>query len=82
VFFYLGTRIRLVIDATGDEFFMPDDDWFWWGDLPGETNRLMIANAEHSEATGIPTLLPGLIAFHQGLLMNSPRPVFSWSIDR
>jgi hypothetical protein len=27
--------------------------------LPGETHRLMVANAEHSFATGLPTLTPG-----------------------
>jgi hypothetical protein len=31
---------------------MPDDDYFWWGKLKGETYRLMVQNAEHSMATG------------------------------
>jgi hypothetical protein len=30
----------------------PDDDQYWWGQLQGETYRLMVANAEHSFATG------------------------------
>ena len=46
---------KLVVDATGDEFFMPDDDWFWWKDMSdrsaGEIYRLMVDNAEHSFAT-------------------------------
>ncbi len=67
------------------QFFMPDDDWWWWppmSDMPGELNRLMIANAEHSEATGLLTLVPSLVAFQQGVLMGVPRPSFTWSIDQ
>ncbi|RYY33587.1 hypothetical protein EON62_04100, partial [archaeon] len=46
------TMPKLVIDATGDEFFQVQDDSFWWGQLPGESLRMMIDNAEHSMATG------------------------------
>jgi hypothetical protein len=66
---------------TPSQFFMPDDDYFWWGQLKGETYRLIIANAEHSEATGIPTLLPSVVGFIEGLLTHTPRPVFDWKID-
>jgi hypothetical protein len=41
----------------------------------------MIANAEHSEATGLLTLLPGACAFFEGVLSNTPRPSFTWSMD-
>lgn len=75
------TMPKMIVDSTGDEFFMPDDDQYWWGQLTGETYRLMVANAEHSFATGIPTLLPSVIGFAEGLLANAPRPVFTWSID-
>jgi len=72
---------KLVIDACGDEFFMPDDDYYWWGQIPGETYRLIIANAEHSEATGLLTLLPAAAAFFMGVLSDTPRPQFSWTLD-
>jgi len=75
------TMPKLIIDATGDEFFMPDDDWYWWGELSGETYRLIIANAEHSEATGLLTLLPGAIAFFESVLTGTPRPQFDWDLD-
>lgn len=72
---------KLVIDSTGDEFFMLDNDHYWWGMLEGETLRLMIDNAEHSMATGIVPLLTGVGAFYQSLLDGSDRPKFSWTID-
>ena len=74
------TMPKLVIDSTGDEFFMPDDDHYWWGDLPGETHRLMVANAEHSMATGIIELLAGGDAFYLSLLEKQQRPKVTWDI--
>lgn len=74
------TLPKLIIDSTGDEFFMPDDDYYWWGDLPGETYRLMIQNAEHTMATGVLELLPGLWGFYTSLMKKTARPVFDWSM--
>jgi len=74
------TMPKLVIDSTGDEFFMPDDDYLWWGMLEGETNRLMIANAEHSMATGIVELMRGARAYYAAMIADSPRPVFNWTM--
>lgn len=64
-----------------DEFFQVQDDQFWWGDLPGETLRLMIANAEHSMATGVATLLPSVCGWYYMLLTGTPRPKLDWSIS-
>jgi len=80
VYSNLLTMPKLVCDSTGDEFFMPDDDYFWWGKLQGETYRLMVANAEHSMATGLLDLLPGVQSFYLSLLTNSARPQFNWTI--
>jgi PhoPQ-activated pathogenicity-related protein len=62
------TMPKLVISATGDEFFYLEEDGFWWGQLPGETHRLMVANAEHSFATGLSTLTPALDSFVASIL--------------
>jgi PhoPQ-activated pathogenicity-related protein len=66
------TMPKLVIDATGDEFFYLQDDSVWWDQhpLPGESHRLMVANAEHSFATGIPTLKPALDSFVASILQD------------
>eukprot|EP01138_Halocafeteria_seosinensis_P003622 gb/GECG01003701.1/.p1 GENE.gb/GECG01003701.1/~~gb/GECG01003701.1/.p1 ORF type:complete len:514 (+),score=57.00 gb/GECG01003701.1/:1-1542(+) len=75
------TMSKLVIDSTGDEFFMPDDDHYWWGDLPGESLRMMVQNAEHSMATGVLELITGVEAWYWGLLTDTPRPQFTWQIE-
>ena len=73
------TMSKLVIDATGDEFFQPQDDDFWWGQLPGENLRMMVDNAEHSMATGALYLITGAETWFKALLDGTPRPSFSWT---
>jgi len=75
------TMPKLVITATGDEFFMPDDNWYWFGDIPGETNLLMIENAEHSMITGFKKLIEGALGFLSFLMTGTPRPITTWKID-
>jgi hypothetical protein len=43
---------------------------------PGHQNTL-----PSPSPLGIPTLLPSVIGFVEGLLVNAPRPVFTWTID-
>jgi PhoPQ-activated pathogenicity-related protein len=75
------TMPKLVVDACGDEFFQLDDDAFWWGDLPGETYRAMIPDAEHSLATGIPYFFESATGFWQSIINNAKRPQITWTID-
>jgi PhoPQ-activated pathogenicity-related protein len=74
------TMPKLIVDATGDEFFQPQDDAFWWGQLPGENFRIMVDNAEHSMATGALYLVTAVEAWFKMLLDGSPRPSFDWTL--
>jgi hypothetical protein len=58
-----------------------DDDALWWGKIPGETYRLMVANTDHGFATGLPTLMPSFSGFVEGVLAAAAPPVFTWTID-
>ena len=75
------TMSKLIVDSTGDEFFQVQDDSVWWGQLPGETLRLMVVNAEHSFVTGLPELLPGADAWAMGLFKGLKAPMFTWNIS-
>jgi PhoPQ-activated pathogenicity-related protein len=73
---------KLVIDAAGDEFFLPDDEYYWWADLPEPKYFLEVPNAEHSMITGIVEVLAAVVAFANNILDDStPLPQFSWTID-
>ncbi len=30
------TMPKLVVNSGGDEFFLPDDNYYFWDDLPGK----------------------------------------------
>jgi PhoPQ-activated pathogenicity-related protein len=75
------TLPKLVIDATGDEFFLIQDDYTWWGSLPGETYRYIESNAEHSQATAVLRLIESCEAFWLSILTNTPRPQMNWTLD-
>ena len=52
------TMTKMVISATGDEFFMPDDSYYFFKDLPEPKYFRILPNAEHS------TMISGLSAPH------------------
>lgn len=70
---------KLLLNATGDQFFLPDSWQFYWNDLIGEKHLRYVPNSEHSmrETDAIQSLL----AFYQDLLTETPRPDFEWSVD-
>jgi PhoPQ-activated pathogenicity-related protein len=81
-YYYLPrlTMPKLVLNAVGDEFQMPDDQRHWGHDAVGETNFVMVKNAEHSMATGIGIIMQAAGAFSQALTTgNYARPAYTWS---
>merc|ERR1712130_971248 len=76
------TMPKLVCNAGGDEFFLPDDTHYWWSQMPEPKKFLMIPNAEHSMATGILELLPAVGAWVLLNLHQQPVPKFNWHIDQ
>ncbi len=67
---------KFMIDASGDQFFLPDGSQFYYADLPEEKHIRYVPNAKHnlegSDATD------SMIAFYQAVLSKTPRPKFSW----
>ncbi|MCY3596095.1 MAG: PhoPQ-activated protein PqaA family protein [Rhodospirillales bacterium] len=68
---------KLVLNATGDEFFLPDSSRFYWNELRGENYLRYVPNAPHSMAGT--DVLDTVAAFHW-LVVNDQRPPrFSWT---
>jgi PhoPQ-activated pathogenicity-related protein len=75
------TMPKLVIDSGGDEFFQPDDNYFWWDDMPGEKHLLMLQDAEHSLITGVPELIQSVISLVHSINIGEQRPSMSWTFN-
>jgi len=73
--------LKVVIDATNDEFFMPDDEYYWWQDFPEPKYFEMVPDAEHSLSTGIQELAPTVATVVASYLNDYTFPVLNWEID-
>ena len=66
LFFYKDrlTMPKLIVSATGDEFFIPDDTYSFFDGLPEPKYFRLLANTEHS------TAISGVSAPHFGFSMR------------
>ena len=68
---------KLILNATGDEFFLPDSSRFYWDELRGENYLRYVPNAPHSMYNT--DAMNTVAAFHW-LVVNDRRPPrFSWT---
>ncbi|MBK8503201.1 MAG: PhoPQ-activated pathogenicity-like protein PqaA type [Saprospiraceae bacterium] len=69
---------KCIINATGDQFFLPDSWQFYWNQLVGEKHLRYVPNSEHSmrETDAWSTLL----TFYHMIVEETPRPDFDWEV--
>lgn len=73
------TMPKFVINASGDQFFVPTSSQFYFEELPGEKYLRYVPNAEHSlGGTDAPLSIQ---AFYQSIIDDTPRPKFSWTLE-
>src|SRR5262245_5414236 len=77
---YLGRdRLKIpkyLVNASGDQFFLPDNSQFYFGRIQGEKYLRYVPNAKHNLAGSDAS--QSLLAFYQAILAGKPRPKFSW----
>jgi PhoPQ-activated pathogenicity-related protein len=74
------TMPKLLINSSGDQFFVPDSSQFYFDDLPGDKYLRYVPNTDHSLVQN-PYVLSEIQAFYKAILSDSPLPHYSWSID-
>jgi PhoPQ-activated pathogenicity-related protein len=70
------TLPKFMINASGDQFFLPDNSQFYFNDLKGEKYIRYVPNTKHNLAES--DAVESLTAYYQAILTNTPRPQFKW----
>ncbi|MEM9702125.1 MAG: PhoPQ-activated protein PqaA family protein [Planctomycetota bacterium] len=70
------TMPKCLINASGDEFFLPDSSRFYFDDLVGEKHLSYAPNAGHALRGS--DALDTLVAFHASIAHGLERPTLSW----
>jgi PhoPQ-activated pathogenicity-related protein len=68
---------KFLINASGDQFFLPDNAQFYFHDLPPEKHLRYVPNARHNLAGSDATA--SMIAFYRAILSGTARPRYSWT---
>ncbi|HKQ07280.1 MAG TPA: PhoPQ-activated protein PqaA family protein [Blastocatellia bacterium] len=67
---------KYMVNASGDQFFLPDNSQFYYSRIEGEKYLRYVPNAKHNlEGTDA---AESLLAFYQAVLNKVRRPQFSW----
>jgi PhoPQ-activated pathogenicity-related protein len=74
------TLPKLIVNAAGDQFFLPDSSQFYFDDLRGEKHLRYVPNTDHSLRNS--DARETLQAYYAAILENTPRPRFSWSFQK
>lgn len=74
------TLPKMVINASGDEFFLPDSWQFYWQDLVGEKHLRYVPNTGHSLSKT--DAEETVAAFFESVVKQTPRPDFNWRVDQ
>ncbi len=73
------TMPKLIVNAAGDQFFLPDSSQFYLSGLPGENHLLYEANADHSlKETDVDHSIE---AFYQSIVEGGTRPKLAWTFE-
>ena len=67
---------KLLMNASGDQFFHPDNSQFYYGELPEEKHLRYVPNTKHNLAGSDST--ESILSFYQSILSNAKRPEFAW----
>jgi PhoPQ-activated pathogenicity-related protein len=74
------TLPKFIVNASGDQFFVPDSSQFYFNDLPGVKYLRYVPNADHSLRGS--DAYQTLQACYNAVLYDRPLPKFSWTLEK
>lgn len=73
---------KLIVNATGDQYFAPDSSQFYYGGLLGEKFLRYVPNTDHSLKGAARTAADTGKAFVDSIIKATPRPRYAWQLRR
>jgi PhoPQ-activated pathogenicity-related protein len=68
---------KFVINASGDQYFHPDNSQFYWDQMPEEKRLRYVENSRHNLAET--DAVDSMLAFYQSVITGGKRPEFFWN---
>jgi PhoPQ-activated pathogenicity-related protein len=73
------TMPKFIVNAAGDQYFVPDSSQFYFTGLRGENYLRYLPNTDHSLKGEYVDAAESAVSFYQSILSDTPRPSFSWN---
>jgi PhoPQ-activated pathogenicity-related protein len=70
---------KYIVNASGDQYFLPDSSRFYFDDLKGEKYLRYVPNTDHSLAKS--DARENVIGFYDAFLRKQPRPRVAWKFE-
>jgi PhoPQ-activated pathogenicity-related protein len=74
------TLPKFIVNAAGDQFFLPDSSQFYFDDLKGEKQVRYVPNTGHSLDKS--DAIESVHAFYASVVNRTPRPDVRWTFER
>jgi PhoPQ-activated pathogenicity-related protein len=73
------TMPKFIMNAAGDQFFLPDSSQFYFDDLLGEKHIRYVPNTDHSLDRS--DAFESVHAFYSAVVNGRPRPAITWTFE-
>ncbi len=73
------TMPKFIVNATGDQFFLPDSSQFYWDELPQPKFLRYVPNGDHG-LDGTDAAF-SLLAYYTAILNDVPLPEYTWTVE-
>src|SRR5262245_41361713 len=74
------TLPKLMVNAAGDQFFLPDSSQFYFDDLKGEKHLRYVPNTSHSLDKS--DAIESVHSFYSEIVSSKSRPDFKWTFEK
>src|SRR3954468_13665348 len=74
------TMPKYLLNASGDQFFLPDSSRFYFDQLPGEKHLRYVPNTNHGLEKS--DAIESVEAFYASIVKGVKRPEFTWTFEQ